>query len=320
MDNTHNQVRLAMLNATDVATVPGQFVGVVGDRAIVVNGLDLLAVSPAGAVTKLGQLAGHVEWSGVGSVAVNPSLSQWLYTVVDLSNLISQIHLGAPTGDKVIATAPSPDGNTFYQPFAWNASGAYMVKEGTGLGGVGPFLEYHFPLVRINLSTGQITEVSPACVAEMVLDDGTFLCRNLTTGLQTGGLEVRSPSGSDHVIQISTGSSGGQGVYSRLTVTADQRHVVAARNGSSDPALINYQMVAADLSASGVTVFGVSDFLPDTWLPDGRLIADHLCWTFQENGGPCDQSLDGTYIVSADGHTRTLFYKLAPGSSVVASV
>lgn len=116
MDNTHNQVRLALLNATDIVTVPGQFVGVVGDRAIVVNGVDLLAVSPTGAVTKLGQLAGHVEWSGVGSVAVNPSLSQWLYTVTDFSNLTSQIHLGAPTGDRVIATVPSPDGNSFHQP------------------------------------------------------------------------------------------------------------------------------------------------------------------------------------------------------------
>lgn len=190
-----------------------------------------------------------------------------------------------------------------------------MMKEGTGLGGVGPFLEYHFPLERINLSTGQITEVSPTCVAEMVLDDGTFLCRNIT-----GGLEVRSPSGSTHVIQISTGSSGSQGIYSRLTVTPDQKHLVAARNGSSNPALINYQMVAADLSASGGIVFGAIDFVPDTWLPDGRLVADHICWTFQSDGGPCDESLDGTYIVSADGQTRTLFDKLALGSGVVASV
>ena len=304
-----------MLNATDIATVPGQFVGVVVDRAIVLNGLDLSAISPTGAVTKLGQLAGRVEFSGVGTVAVNPSLSQWLYTVIDLSNLTSQIHLGAPTSDKLIATVPSPDGNSFYQPFTWNASGAYMVKEGTGLGGAGAFLEYHFPLERINLSTGQITAVSPTCVAETVLDDGTLLCRNTT-----GGVEVRSPSGSTHVIQISTASSGGQGVYSRLTVTTDQRHLVAARNGSSDQALINYQMVAADLSASVATVFGANDFFPDAWLPDGRLVADHLCWTFQSNGGPCDQSLDGTYFVSADGQTHTLFYKLAIGSVVVAAL
>ena len=46
--------------------------------------------------------------------------------------------------------------------------------------------------------------------------------------------------------------------------------------------------------------------------------ADHFCWTMQGNGGRCDQSLDGTYIYSADGLTRTLFYKLAGGSSVVA--
>jgi hypothetical protein len=312
MDNTHNQVRLALLNATDIATVPGQFAGVVGDRAIVVNGSALLAVSPTGAVTKLGQLAGQVEWSGAGTVAVNPSLSQWFYTVLDFTNLTSRVHLGTATGDSVIATVPSPDGATFYQPFAWNASGAYMVKQATGLGGVGPFLEYHFPLARINLSTGQITDVSPTCVAERVLDDGTFLCRNTT-----GGLEVRAPSGSTHVIQISNGNAA---IYSRLTVTTDQRHFVAARDGSNDPALVNYQMAAGDLSASTVAVFGPADFFPDAWLPDGRLVADHLCWTFQQNGGPCDQSLDGTYVVSADGQTRTLFYKLAPGSAVVASI
>jgi hypothetical protein len=84
--------------------------------------------------------------------------------------------------------------------------------------------------------------------------------------------------------------------------------------------LINYQIVAADLSSSNAGVFAPIDFVPDTWLPDGRLVADHLCWTFQQNGGPCDQSLDGTYFLSADGKTRTLFYKLPLGSYVAASI
>ena len=84
--------------------------------------------------------------------------------------------------------------------------------------------------------------------------------------------------------------------------------------------LVNYQMVAADLSSTNASVFGPIDFYPDAWLPDGRLVADHVCWTFQGDGGPCDASLDGTYIVSENGQSRTLFYKLAQSSFVVASM
>ncbi|HET7420072.1 MAG TPA: hypothetical protein VFL27_06795 [Candidatus Dormibacteraeota bacterium] len=313
-DYTHNQVRLALENATDIAAVTGQFDGIVGGEAIVSNGVSLLAVSRTGAVTRLGLLAGQPQWSGAGTVAVNPSLTQWIYTLTSFSDLTSQIHLGTRTSDSVIATVPSPDGYDFYQAFTWNTSGAYLVKQGTGLGGVGPFLEYHFPLAKINLSTGQVTVVSPTCVAEAVLDDGTLLCRTTT-----GGVEVRSPSGATHSIQLARGTSGADGIYSKLTLTSDQKHFAAARNGSADPSLVNYEIVAAELTSTTVGVFGPVDFLPDAWLPDGRLVADHYCWTFQQNGGPCDQSLDGTYFLSADGHSLTLFYKLAQGSSVVAA-
>ena len=315
MDYAHNQVRLALQNANDIGAVTGQFDGVVGGRVIVVNRTDLLAVSRAGVVSKLGNLAGQPEWTGVGTVAVNSNLSQWIYTLTDLTSFTSRIHLGTPSGDTVIATVPSPDGSDFYQALTWNASGAYLVKQGTGLGGVGPFLEYHFPLARIDVSSGKVMVVSPECIAELVLNDGTALCRN-----RTGGVEVRSPSGSTHVIQLSKGTSGFDGAYSRLTLTSDQQHFVAARNGSTDPAFVNYQIAQADLSSSSAAVFGPIDFYPDAWLSDGRLVADHLCWTFQQNGGPCDQSLDGTYFLSGDGKTRILFYKLGHGSVVAAAI
>ena len=309
-DPADSQVRLARLDATDTATTAGQFDGVVAGQAIVINGTSLMAMTAGGSVRTLGHLAAAPEYTGAGSVAVNPTLTQWVYTVWDTSGN-SAVHLGSPSGDQVLATLPSPDGNAYYESFAWNAAGVYMVQEATGLGGVGPFLEYHFPLGTLDLSSGKVALASPPCVADSVLDDGTLLCQN-----RTGGLEVRSPSGATHVIQLSTGTSAGEGVFSRLTLSPDQNRIVAARNGSSNPNLINYQMVVADLSSSSSSAWGPADFYPDTWLPDGRLVADHLCWTFQQNGGPCDPSLDGTYILSANGNTKTLFYKLVHGSVV----
>jgi hypothetical protein len=315
-DYAHTQVRLARFDAVDVATVPGNFDGAVGGQAIVLNGTTLLAVAGDGSVRTLGHLTGAPEWNGPGTVAVNPSVTQWVYTIVDVTNLNAAIHLGSPASDRLIASLPSPDNNAFYQPFAWNSSGVYIVKEATGLGGVGPFLEYHFPIAKLDLTTGQVTIASPECVAEGVLDDGTLLCRTAA-----GGVEVRSRSGASHVIQIGTSTTGGaNGVYSRLTVTPDEKRFAAARNGNSNPNLINYQTVTANLSGSSVGAFGPADFYPDTWLPDGRLVGDHLCWSYQGNGGPCTQSLDGTYFISADGAARTLFFKLAQGASVVGFV
>ena len=314
-DFSKNQVRLARFDAVDIATVTGTFDEVVADQVIVVNGKSLLAVTSSGAVRTLGHLAVSIVYSGTGEVAVNPSLTQWLYTDVDLTTLTSRIHVGTPTTDSVIATIPSPNGNAFYQPFAWNASGVYMVQEATGLGGVGPFLDYHFPLATFNVTNGDLVVVSPICTAEQVLDDGTMLCRNTT-----GGVEVRSASGSSHVIHMTLSSSGGNSVYFHLNVSAGQQQIVVARNGNSNANLVNYQMVSASLGATSGSAYGPIDFFPDVWLPDGRVVADHLCWTFQQNSGPCTVSLNGTYFISADGKSKTLFFKLPSGVTVVGYV
>lgn len=310
-DYANNQVRIARFDATDVGATTGTFDGVVAEEAIVHNGRDLLAMTAGGSVRTLGHLVATPECCGPWTVAVDPSLKQWIYTIADGTTWTSQIHVGTAHGDRVIATVPSPDGSDFYQAFAWNRSGVYLVKQQTGLGGVGPFLEYHFPLARLDLASGKINMVSPSCIAERVLDDGTLMCTTMS-----GGLEVRSPSGTSHVIQVAPASAG-VASYSRLTLAPDQRHFAAARNGSTDPDMVNYQIVTGDLRSSAVGVFGPIDFYPDTWLPDGRLVADHLCWTLTGNSAPCDQSLDGAYFLSPDGQTRSLFYKLAPSSSVV---
>ncbi|HEX2681495.1 MAG TPA: hypothetical protein VHQ03_09405, partial [Candidatus Dormibacteraeota bacterium] len=73
-------------------------------------------------------------------------------------------------------------------------------------------------------------------------------------------------------------------------------------------------------SAQKAVGFGPIDFIPDSWLPDGRIVADHSCLIPQMGGGPCDSSLDGTYIFTADGASRTLFFKLAPGVRVVGYI
>ncbi len=313
-DYSKNQVRLARFDAVDVATVAGAFDVVVGGYAIIVNGRTLLAVSATGAVRTLGHLAADPSWSGPSSVAVEPGLGRWFYSEID-TTLTTKVHLASASSDRVIATIPSPDGGTEYQPFAWNPSGTYMVKAAVGLGGVGPFLEYRFPVVRLDLATGAISEVSPACVGDGVLDDGTLLCR--TSG---GGLEVRAPNGASHVIQVATASSGTNGVFTRLAVSTDHQRFIAARNGNPNPDLINYQMAVGSLSGSSAATFGPPDFFPDVWLSDGRVVADHLCFGFQGNGGPCNAALDGTYFISADGKTQTLFFKLAGGVAVVAAV
>lgn len=314
MDYAHNEVRLALSNATDIATAPGLFDGIAGGEAVVVNGAHLLVVSRTGGVTELGRLAGQPEWSGPGTVAVRPDLGEWVYTLVNGNTWTSEIHIGTPAGDNVLETVSSPDGGDFYQAFTWNRSGAYLVKQGTGLGGAGPFLEYHFPLLKLDTGTGRITAVSPQCIAEQVLDDGTMLCRN-----GTGGIDVRSPSGATHTIQIATAPSGLNAAFARLTVSPDGTRLIAARDGSQDP-VVSYQMVTAPLTASGVAVFGPLNYWPDTWLPDGRIVADHYCVPSDFGGAPCDSSLDATYYFSSDGTSRTLFYKLAGGSSVVANI
>ena len=306
-DFADTSVRLAKLDATDTATVKGRFVGIVNDHVIVVNGTTLETIDRAGTVRKLGQLAADPNLNGSGAVAVSPDLSRWIYTIAD-SNWTSQVHLGTATGDSVVASVPSPDGNLFYAPFAWNAGGIFMSKQATGLGGAGPFLEYHFALAKLDLLGHRITDVSPSCVAYGVLDDGTMLCRQSYTA---GAIDVRSPSGKTNAIQLTTAADS-NALFMRLSVSADNRRVMVTRNGVGG-SVISYQMAVADLNGSAAAAFGPLDYVPDTWLPDGRLVADHWCVISEWGGGPCNTGLDGTYIFSADGKSHTLFYKLKSG-------
>jgi hypothetical protein len=186
-DVSRSEVRLARLDATDTATVKGQYDGIVDDKVIVLNGSTLEALNRNGTVTKLGQLAATPDWVGVGTVVVNPQLSQWLYAIRDDASTAT-IHLGTPKSDRVIATLPSPDGNAYYQPFAWNASGVYMVRQPVGIGGAGPFLEYHFALAKFDLTKGRVADVSPQCIAYGVLDNGTMICGQ---PVQDGRLQIR---------------------------------------------------------------------------------------------------------------------------------
>jgi hypothetical protein len=314
-DVAQNQVRIARLDATRVAVVKGLYDGIAGGQVIVIDGTTLEAVGRSGAIRKLGQLAGGPNGTEAGTVAVKPDLSQWLYTLTD-DKWNSFIHLGGAGGDAVVATVPSPDGNAFYQPYAWNTSGVYMVKQATGLGGAGPFLEYHFNLARFDLASARLTDASPACLVFSVLDDGTIVCR---PAYDSGRLEVRTPSGATHLIQVATGNGVGTDFeFRRVTVSPDGARLAAARNGAKSP-ILNYQIAVADLSATSTAAFGPLDYVPDTWLPDGRLVAHHECVYADWGAGPCNANLDGTYLFSADGSSRTLFYKLA-SSWVVGSI
>jgi hypothetical protein len=310
-DVNGSEVRLARLDATDTAAVKGRYDGIVDNQVIVVNGTTLQALNRSGTLRKLGQLAAMPDWLGVRTVVVNPQLSQWLYTIRDDAST-STIHLGTATSDAVVATLPSPNGNVFYQPFAWNTSGVYMVREPVGLGGAGPFLEYHFPLVRFDLTSNRVTDVSPECIAYQVLDDGTMICRHAKPA---GTIEIRSPAGHSNLIQLAIGGGGTGDVYVSVAVSPDHKRLIASRNGVKDP-VINYQMAIADLTSPSARAFGPLDYVPDAWLPDGRVVADHRCVYSGFGGGPCDTNLDGTYFFSADGSSHSLFYKLTHGAVV----
>jgi hypothetical protein len=309
-DPGHQQVRLTRLDATRTAVVPGEYAGVVAGQVIIVNGNTLEALSRAGTVRTLGTIDGP---TGGGAVAVKSDLTGWIYTTTD-DALTSYIHRGSPTGNSIVATIPSPDGNAFYMPFAWTSSGVYMVKSPTGLGGAGPFLEYRFLLAQLDLSSGKVTELTPECRAYSVLDDGTVVCKDTSEGR----VEVRPHSGKSTMIQVAAGSGPGTtSAYWRVHLSPDRKRLIAGRNGAKDP-VINYQMVVASLDGSSVTPFGPLDYAPDAWLPDGRVLADHLCVLAEWGGGPCNSGLDGTYIFSADGSSQTLFYKITSGYVVDA--
>ena len=305
-DLLDSEVRLARLDATDTATIKGQYDGIVDGQVIVLNGSTLQALNRSGSVKKLGQLAASPDWYGAGTVIVKPDLSQWLYVITD-TNRTTRIHLGTSIGDRIVATLPSPDGEIAYVPFAWNDSGIYMTKQPTGLGGAGPFLEYHFALARFDLANAQVTDVSPTCIAYQVLDDGTMICRPSN---DYGLIEVRSPSGKDNVIRLSSDRNG----YIAVAVSPDNKRLIAGRNGSKG--VINYQMVVADSTSSSGKAFGPLDYLPDTWLLDGRVVANHVCAGGGFGGGPCNAGLDGAYFFSPDGTSHTPFFKLTRGTVV----
>ena len=311
-DYSRSEVRLARIDAVDVETAKGQFQSMVAASVIVLNGTCLQLMNRGG-VTTLGRLPAPPSGSG-RDVLVSPDLTQWIYALVD-ANQTSHIHLRTPSGDTVIADLPSPDGNASWVPFAWNASGIYLVRQPTGIGGAGPFIDFRFEIAKLDRSSGRLGAISPSCVAYRVFDDGTMVCRSSTAG----NIEVRSPSGQSHLIQVTTGSTGTNAAYDRVTFSADGKRVIVARNGVKDP-VINYEMAVADLTASTATSFGPLDYVPDTWLPDGRVIADHMCVYSGFGGGPCNAGLDATYVFSSDGASHTLFYKLASGSQVVAYI
>jgi hypothetical protein len=186
-----------------------------------------------------------------------------------------------------------------------------LVRQPVGIGGAGPFLEYDFPLAKFDMKSGRVTDFSPTCIVHAVLDDGTLICGRPSVG---GSIEIRSPSGRTHVIQLATGGGPYGDSYVRVAVSPDHTRVIAGRNGSKDP-VINYQVAIADLTASSSSAraFGPLDYLPNAWLPDGRVVAEHTCAYSGWGGGPCDAKLDGTYFFSADGATHSLFYKLGTG-------
>ena len=309
-----NQVRLARLDAADTAKVAGSYQGIVNDHVILLNGRILESLDRSGTVRKLGQLAPSLSGFDAGKVAVNPDLSRWIYTLTD-SRFTTHIHLGTPTSDSEIAAVTSPATDTSYAGFTWNASGVYLTEQPTGLGGAGPFLEYHFSLAKFDLNSHKVTIVSPTCTVYAVLDDGTMICRR---SFADGRIDVRSPAGQTHFIQMTIGGAANTTdafAYIRVAVSADNKRVIAGRNGAKDP-VINYQMAVADLTSSGAGAFGPIDYLPDVWLPDGRVVATHVCAYVDWGGGPCNASLDGTYFFSADGSSRTLFFKLTQGAVV----
>ncbi len=309
-----NQVRLARLDASDTARVAGKYEGVVNDHVIVLNGLILESLDRGGTVSKLGQVAPSLTVLDTGRVMVSPDLSRWIYTLTD-SKFTTHIHLGTAAGDTEIAALPPPDTETSYTGLVWNASGVYLTEQPTGLGGAGPFLDYRFNLAKFDLDSHKVTIVSPKCIVYAVLDDGTMICR---PSFADGRIEVRSPSGQSHFIQMTIGGAANTTdafAYVKVAVSSDNKRVIAGRNGAKDP-VINYQMAVADLTASSAAAFGPLDYLPDAWLPDGRVIATHVCAYAGWGGGPCSSSLDATYFFTADGSSHTLFFKLTHGAIV----
>jgi hypothetical protein len=300
-------VRLARLDATDVGVMTGQFIGVFNDEAVALNGRQLTAMAYDGATTLLGLLAGAPA-AGAGGVVLSPNLSQWLYTMTsDSQSLTAQVHLGSATGDRVVATIPSPNGNGIFAPYAWNSSGVYLDLQATGIGGAGPFLDYHFPLYRFDVSTGAVSQVEPACVGYDVLNSGAFICALNPSGLQSsGGLEIRSSNAHDQIVEV-------KGPFAAVTLSPDASRLALVSLGGTS-ADSEYQIKAAQIKSLVLADFGPPGYVPEAWLPDGRLVAREMCLVASDSPTACDASNDGkTYVFAADGSRSTFFFRLGQG-------
>jgi hypothetical protein len=302
------QIRIARLDATDVGVMKGQFIGVFDDEAVALNGLQLTAMGYDGETTRLGTLAGAAAGTTPDRVVLSPDLSQWLYTTTsDSQSLTAQVHLGSATGDRIVATIPSPNGNGIFAPYVWNSSGVYLVLQAIGIGGAGPFLDYHFPLYRFDVGTGAVSQVEPACVAYEVLNSGAFICALNPSGpQQRTGLEFRSSGAQDQTVQV-------QGPFAAVTLSPDaSRLALVGLGGTSVDG--EYQMKTARLTSPVLSDFGPPGYVPEAWLADGRLVARHMCLVASNAPTACDASNDGkTYIFAADGSRSTFFFKLGQG-------
>lgn len=307
--STPAQVRLARLDATDVGVVAGNFVGVVDDEVVALNGLELEAMDYDGHATTIGVLASPPA-PFAGTVVVSPDLTHWLYTTTPGQSLTAQIHEGSAGGDRVLATIPSPDNNGVFGPYAWNSTGVYVVLNATGIGGAGPFLEYHFPLYRFDLATGGLSKVVPDCYAYAVLASGTLVCAG-RPGFAGGGLEIRFAGGRSTALPV-------QGQFAGVRVSRGEQRLALAYEGGTST-LPAYQIGVAALAATSLTAFGPAGYFPEAWLPDGRLIAEQSClFAYGPSPLPCESSpANGTRVLfSADGSSSTPFYKLSVSSRV----
>jgi hypothetical protein len=301
------QVRLARLDATDVGVMKGEFIGVFDDETVALNGLKLTAMGYDGQTTQLGTLAGAPA-SEAARVVLSPDLSQWLYTTTsDIQSLTAQVHLGSATGDRVVATIPSPNNNGVFAPYAWNASGVYLVLQATGIGGAGPFLDYRFPLYRFDVTTGVVSQVEPACTAYDVLRSGAFICGLGSSSPQDRtGLDIRSPGGQDKMVRV-------DGPFAAVTLSLDESRLVLAGLGGTS-ADGEYQMRTVQLASPVLSDLGPPGYVPEAWLPDGRLVARQMCLVADSSPTACDPSNDGkTYIFTADGSSSTFFFRLGQG-------
>ena len=306
-----DRVRLAGLDANDAGTMAGHFMGVFDDRAVALNGLVLTAMAYDGATTHLGTLV-HAPSGFTDQVVVSPDLSQWLYTTTsDTQSLTAQVHVGSASADHVVATLPSPDSNGIFAPYAWNSSGVYLILQATGIGGAGPFLDYHFPLYRFDVGTGAVSQVKPVCEAYDVLPSGALVCALSGGGSQmTSGLTIRSAGTADRVVPV-------QGPFAGVKLSPDSSRLsLVGLGGTSADA--EYQVRTTVLTTPVLSDFGPPGYVPAAWLPDGRMVTRKMCLVADNSPTACDAARDGeTYIVTADGSSSTLFFKFGEGVRVV---